>query len=54
LEELVAAIFRAIPEDGGNKFFCNMMYNDVTAGWMIGESDLIRVEGRGSDFYLDC
>ena len=45
LEELVATIFIAIPEDGGSKFFCNMMFNDVTTGWMAGESGLIRLEG---------
>jgi len=32
LEEFVATIFSAIPEDGGSKLFCNMMYNDVTTG----------------------
>jgi len=46
LEELVASVFSAIPKDGGSKFFCNMMFNDVTTGWMTGESGLIRVEGE--------
>jgi len=47
LEELVATIFSAIPEDGGSKFFCNMMYNDVTTGWMTGESGLTGVDVEG-------
>jgi hypothetical protein len=47
LEELVATIFSAIPEDGGGKFVCNMVFNDVTTGWMAGELGLIRVEGEG-------
>jgi hypothetical protein len=47
LEELVATIFSAIPKDGGSKVFCNMTFNGVTAGWMTGESGLIRVEEEG-------
>jgi hypothetical protein len=47
LEKFVATIFHAIPEDGGRKFFCNMMFNDVTTCWMSGESGLIRVEVEG-------
>jgi hypothetical protein len=51
LEELVATIFNAILEDGGSKFFCNMMFNDVTTGWVTGESGLISVEGEGQWFF---
>lgn len=51
LEELVATVFSAIPEDGGSKFFCNMMFNDVTTGWVTGESGLIRLEGEEQWFF---
>lgn len=47
LEEFVATIFSAIPVDGGSKLICDMMYNDVTTGWMTGESGLIGMEVEG-------